>query len=163
MSNGITIREPQSADEMERLGTFLLAFFHQTGVDTTFGGFEDEVASMRGLYSPPRGALLMAVAEGGTILGAAAMRPLPGPGDCTLSGVIISEAARGKGLGRRLAACAIDRARAAGHRTMRVEAVEGDAAATALWQEFGFVPAPAYFPNPRPGSQHLALDLSVLD
>lgn len=160
MLNEVTIREPRTPDEYDALRRAFLAQFARSGVDPTFAGLHEEVADLPGLYAPPAGALLLAVEADGGVLGAGAMRPLPGPGDCSLTGVVVTEDARGLGIGRRLTRALIAHARAAGHRRMHLDTADRNPAAMALWQDAGFVPAPAYFPNPRPGSQHMVLDLT---
>lgn len=138
-------------------------WFERVGIDPTVLGVEAELAGLEVVYAPPRGALLMVVDADGTLLGGGAMRPLPGPGDCGLTAAIILDAARGRGLGRLLMGALIERARQAGCRRMHHDISTSDAAATALWQELGFAPSPPYFPNPRPGSRHMTLDLAPLD
>ena len=158
-----TIRAPQTPEENDAFRRVFLEEFARTGIDPTFAGIDDEFAHLPGIYAPPQGALLLALDSDGTVLGAGAMRPLPGPGDCSLTGVVVSENARGRGLGRELVAALIRQARAAGHRCMHLEAADEQPAAMALWNEVGFVPAPAYFPNPRPGSLHMSLDLGIIE
>lgn len=160
MHSEIMIREARTAQELEALRIAFLDHADRTGMDPSFAGLREELADLPGLYAAPRGALLLSFAAEGRVLGAAAMRPLPGPGDCNLTGVIVASEARGQGLGGRLAAGLIQRARAAGHLRMHLDTAEDDAAALALWQGLGFVPAPPYFPNPRPGMQHMVLDLA---
>lgn len=139
----------------------LLDHFARVGLDPTFGGIDEEFADLPGIYAAPRGALLVAVDADGAVVGTGAMRPLPGPGDCGLTAVVVLDGERGRGLGRRLTGMLIDRARDAGHRRMHLD-TDANPTAMSLWQDAGFVPAPAYFPNPRPGSQHMALDLATL-
>lgn len=158
--NEPTIRAPRTPDEYDAFRRAFLEQFDRSGIDPTFAGLHEEMADLPGIYAPPQGALLLALDPAGALLGAGAMRPLPGPGDCSLTGVVVAEGARGRGIGRRLVAALIGRAQAAGHRRMHLDTADGDPAAMALWQEAGFLPAPAYFPNPRPGARHMALDLT---
>lgn len=154
----LIIREAKTPGEIEAIRRIFRDHFARVGLDPTFGGIEEEIADLPGIYAPPLGALLVGVDAAGAVLAAGAMRPLPGPADCGLTAVVVLDAARGRGVGRRLTRMLIDRARMAGHRHMHLD-TDANPAALSLWQEAGFVPSPPYFPNPRPGSQHMALDL----
>lgn len=154
------IRDAQTPEEVEAARMIFRRQVELWRNDPTLLGLEVEFADLPGIYSPPRGALLLAYDEGGAVLGTGAMRPLPGAGDCGLTALIIDPAARGRGLGRLMLRAMIDRALAAGHRRMHLETSGEDPVAVAMWQSAGFVPGPAYFPNPRPGSQHMVLDLT---
>lgn len=58
--------------------------------------------------------------------------------DCLVEDVFVREAARGSGLGRAMMAAAVERARARGARRMELDVNEGNSAALALYQAFGF-------------------------
>lgn len=156
----VVIRAPETPEEFEATTRVFLDQVALWGVDPTFAGIDQEIAGIRDTYAPPRGAVLMVLDTDGAILGAGAMRPLPGPGDCLLTAVVVTEEARGRGIGRLLMQALVARARAAGHQRMHHDVSIDDPQALALWQAAGFVPAPPYFPNPRPGSQHMVLDLT---
>lgn len=80
--------------------------------------------------------------DGGTILGTAKMGPnRPGRGDHVgTASFLVDSAARGRGVGRRLAEWVIVWHRDAGFRGIQFDAVvETNTAAVALWQSLGFV------------------------
>jgi GNAT superfamily N-acetyltransferase len=68
-------------------------------------------------------------------------------------------AARGAGLGRKLALAAIDRARALGYREVKLDTLETMGEARALYASLGFRPCAAYYDNPLPGVAYLSLAL----
>ena len=72
--------------------------------------FEDELAALPGYYQ----ALLVARDDAGALIGSAAVKHLP-DGAAELKRLYVRPAARGTGLGKRLAAAAIDRARELGY------------------------------------------------
>jgi len=102
------------------------------------------------------GVTLVAV-DDGRVLGTAKAGPnYPGPGSHVANaGFMVSEDARGRGVGRALAGATIDWARAQGFRAMQFNAVvETNRSAVHLWQAVGFEiigTAPEAFDHPRDG------------
>jgi GNAT superfamily N-acetyltransferase len=93
------------------------------------------------LWAPgPGGARVVAV-DGDHVLGAATMGPnRPGRGShVATASFMVSPAARGRGIGRRLGEYAIGWAGDAGYRAMQFNAVvETNTAAVTLWEALGF-------------------------
>jgi ribosomal protein S18 acetylase RimI-like enzyme len=125
--------------------------------DLGFQGFEEELARLPGEYGPPRGALLLAIAEG-ECLGCVALRPLD-VATAEMKRLYLRPAARGRGLGRLLAEAVLAEARAKGYGRVRLDTVPGMEAAQSLYATLGFREVAAYRPNPVPGARFLELDL----
>ena len=132
-------------------------------VDLCFQGFAEELATLPGAYAPPSGRLLLADVDG-FARGCIALRPLgpasvsPGPvGE--VKRLYVRPAARGTGLGLRLARILIDEARAIGYRELKLDTLERMREAQALYAHLGFRPCAPYYRNPLPGTVYLALPL----
>ena len=131
----------------------------ELGVSLCFQGFDRELAGLPGDYAPPRGALWLATA-GPLPAGCVALRDLGG-GVAEMKRLYVRPAQRGTGLGRALAATAVERARALGYRTLKLDTLPWLAAALRMYADMGFVDTAPYNDNPVEGVRFLALDLAA--
>lgn len=105
----------------------------------------------------PPGCTVVAVDEGGVVLGSAHMGPnRPGPGDhIGTASFMVGSAARGRGVGRALGEYVVQWLRDAGYHAVQFNAVvETNAAAVRLWKSLGFGvigTVPEAFRHPRDG------------
>jgi GNAT superfamily N-acetyltransferase len=131
----------------------------EIGVDLCFQGFERELAELPGVYTPPRGRLLIAKA-GAESIGCVGLRPLKSDATiCEMKRLYIRPAHRGAGLGRLFVERIVTEARDIGYRAMRLDTLQNMTAAQNLYRRLGFRDIPAYYPNPLPGVVYLELDL----
>jgi putative acetyltransferase len=131
------------------------------GVDLCFQGFDEELATLPGEYAAPRGALLLAYADG-AIAGCCALRPLDAadyPNAAEMKRLYVRPAWRGTGLGRRLALAALDAARQRGYASVLLDTLSDMEAARALYEDLGFQEIPPYYHNPIAGAHYLKVDL----
>jgi ribosomal protein S18 acetylase RimI-like enzyme len=109
-------------------------------------GFAQEVATLPGLYAPPRGRLLLA-SDADSIAGCIALRPM-GETTCEMKRLFVKPAFQGQGLGRRLAQRAISEARIMGYSTMRLDTLPVMHGAIRLYESLGFVRRSSYYNTP---------------
>ena len=127
------------------------------GVPLDFQDFEREVAELPGAYTRPRGALFVA-RYGGMLAGCVALRPLDGDA-CEMKRLFVRPAARGLGLGERLADAIVAEARRLGYARMRLDTLPTMGAAQGLYERLGFVDIAPYTDNPVAGTRFLELQL----
>jgi GNAT superfamily N-acetyltransferase len=108
--------------------------------------FEDELAALPGWFH----ALLIARNNDGALIGSAAIKHLP-DGAAELKRLYVRPAARGTGLGKRLATAAIDRARELGYTTIRLDTLPRMEAARGIYASLGFEPCEPWVDHPIPG------------
>src|SRR5262245_15896331 len=127
-----------------------LEYGESLGFNTCFGGFEQELTSLPGIYAPPSGCLLLAKeAEEG--VGCVGVRALD-EARCEMKRLFVRPRFRRTGIGRRLALAAIQCARSNGYRAMYLDALPTMIEARALYRALGFKSCAAYYDNACVGS-----------
>ena len=151
-SDVAVIRPAAGAADVAAARELFLDYASALNFSLCFQGFDEELATLPGAYTPPRGGILLAV-ECGRAVGVVAFRPLAAD-TCEMKRLYVRPEARGTGIGRRLAAAVLVAAREAGHRTMRLDTHESMQAAVALYRGLGFAEIPAYYDNPLDGIRY---------
>jgi ribosomal protein S18 acetylase RimI-like enzyme len=141
------IRAAEAAD-VETVRELFGEYAAGLGVDLSFQNFEAELADPLGIYE------LVLLAEGGCV----ALRRIDDE-TCEMKRLYVRDAARGSGLGRRLAEEIVAEARARGYRRMLLDTLPSMAAARALYASLGFRETKPYRYNPVPGTTFLELTL----
>jgi ribosomal protein S18 acetylase RimI-like enzyme len=124
------------------------------GDDFWRGGFEEELAALSDFYA----VLLVARDGDGELVGSVAVRRLP-DGSGELKRLYVRPTARGTGLGKTLAAAAVERARELGFTLLRLDTLPAMDAARGIYASLGFRSAERYSDNPIPGVLFFELEL----
>ena len=133
----------------------------QLGVDLCFQAFDEELATLPGLYDAPRGALLMALVDD-ELAGCCALRPLDDvdyPNASEMKRLYVRKGFRGFGLGRQLVEATLDAARAAGYHCVLLDTLDDMEAARTLYEDLGFESIAPYYHNPIAGAHYLKAEL----
>ena len=149
--------EPARRADLDEVRAMLREYQAWLNVDLCFQSFEEELAGLPGAYRPPDGALLVARGDS-RLLGMVALRRR----DSTIAEMkrlYVRDAARGTGLGRRLAERIIAEARALGYRELWLDTLPVMQDAQRLYVRLGFADIPPYYPSPVEGTRYMALTL----
>ena len=131
-------------------------------VPPTFGGFEDELASLPGIYAPPMGRLLLATVDGRPA-GCIALKGHDAE-TAELKRLYVRPGYRGQAIGQHLVAALVDEARGEGYRRIVLDSHMSMTKAHDIYQSAGFrkVPTPADFPEVlKPVVVFMELDLDA--
>ena len=131
------------------------------GVDLSFQGFTEELATLPGDYAHPGGGLFLAWVDE-QAAGCCAFRPLPDagyPNACEMKRLYVAPAFRRFGLGRMLVDHTLAMARSVNYSHMLLDTLDDMEAARALYRDSGFVEIEPYYHNPLPGAHYLMVKL----
>ncbi len=118
---------------------------NQTGLDLSFQSFDQELATLPGKYSPPRGVILLAELDG-VPSGVVALRPLS-EGIAEMKRLFVQPQARGFRLGWLLVDAIVEQARQTGYTAVRLDSLPHMQSAIALYRSVGFRDIEAYYEN----------------
>jgi ribosomal protein S18 acetylase RimI-like enzyme len=125
--------------------------------DLAFQGFEGEVQSLPGIYSPPKGCVLLAFQESKPA-GCVALKAIDDE-ISEMKRLYVRKQFQGQGIGRALATAAIARAQSIGYKKIRLDTVPSMKAALQMYKSMGFYPISPYRENPVPGTSYLELEV----
>ena len=143
-----TIRAARIPQDLAIVRTLFQSYADGLGVDLGFQDFAAELLNLPGSYAVPRGRLLLAW-QGTEALGCVALRPLDGD-RCEMKRLFVQPAARGMGLGKRLAEAVCAEARLAGYGQICLDTLLTLTAAVRMYDSLGFKPIDPYIHNPLP-------------
>jgi putative acetyltransferase len=157
MSDAAALRAAEGAADMAIVASLFREYQQGLGVSLCFQDFERELAELPGAYARPGGIIFLAE-HGGQAVGVGALRAL-GPGIAEMKRLYVRDAARGLGLGRKLAHALVAEAKRCGYAGVRLDTLPHLTAAIALYADMGFRKIAAYNDNPIAGVQHYELAL----
>ena len=153
------IVQAQTEAEIRQVRELFGEYVAWLGLNLCFQNYDKELAELPGDYAPPSGRLLLALDDDGVAMGCAALRDL-NEGTCEMKRLFVRPAARGQGLGGKLAQMIVDEARAYGYRRIRLDTLPGKMdRAIAMYRVLGFKDIEPYYNNPIVGAAFMELQL----
>jgi ribosomal protein S18 acetylase RimI-like enzyme len=152
---------PAIARDMADVARLFAAYERHIGVDLSYQGFADEVATLPGKYAPPRGQLLIARDRRGDAIGCDALRPMTDARYCEMKRLFVAPEGRGLGLGRALAEAILAEGARLGYAELRLDTLPSMQDAIGLYRKLGFVSIEPYYAAPA-GTIFLARRLDDL-
>lgn len=155
----VQLLQPSAEPEWRRARALIEEYAASLALDLSFQNIAHELEHLQTEYSPPEGALFIAM-DGDDAVGCAGLRRFDaGAGE--VKRLYVAPRGRGRGAGRRLAQAVIDAGRSAGYERLLLDTLPSMTEALALYAVLGFVPVPAYRFNPVPGAVFMQLTLDV--
>lgn len=150
--------QAESSDDIAHARELFLEYAQSLGFSLCFQNFDQELASLPGIYAPPEGRLLLAE-YAGQLAACVALHKLDAD-ICEMKRLYLRPQFRGKGLGRILADRILAEARQIGYRSMRLDTVEPVMKdAVAMYRKLGFREIAPYCENPIAGALYMELEL----
>ncbi|DAA73751.1 TPA_exp: Uncharacterized protein A8136_3954 [Trichophyton benhamiae CBS 112371] len=176
-----TIQPARSERDIQVTTTLIKAYTASLGVDLAFQGFQDEMASFPGKYSPPNGEILLAIDDASEeVLGCICLRPLVpknfssdktvtsvpannsannGKRYCEMKRLYVLPSTRGRGVGKALVLALLQVARDRGYDEMRLDTLRHMRAPIELYRSMGFKDIDKYYETPLDNTVFLGLEL----
>jgi putative acetyltransferase len=154
------IVEATSVEQVEQVRTLFVEYRAELAVEPCFHSFDEEIASLPGVYAPPAGKLLLANVVGQPV-GCIGLRPFPSEGGCEMKRLYVRPPFRGDKLGRKLAERIIHEARRLGYSSMRLDSHPPSMeAAIKMYRKLGFREVSPDPVDPVPGLIYMELSLA---
>lgn len=152
-----TLVIPDDAGRWSQARRLIEEYAATLDVDLSFQDIGHELERLPAEYGPPGGAFFLAEKDGRAI-GCAGLRRFSAQA-AEMKRLYVAEAARGLGVGRRLAEEVIAAARRLGYARLLLDTLPSMRDAQRLYLSLGFAPIAPYRNNPVAGTAYFALDL----
>ncbi|HEY2156709.1 MAG TPA: GNAT family N-acetyltransferase [Isosphaeraceae bacterium] len=138
MDEPLPIRPASNAD-VEHVRGLVFAILREHGLEPDPESTDADLDDLEASYLRPGGVFDVAVDGSGRVVGTVGLFPIGG-GRCELRKMYVAAPVRGRGLGRRLALHALDRARQLGFRRVELSTANVLETAVRLYESLGFRP-----------------------
>ena len=152
-----TLTSPHSDDEWREARGLVEEYAASLGIDLSFQDFSHELETLSRHYAEPDGVFVVALREG-IAVGCGALRRFSDD-VCEMKRLYVRPDYRGEGIGSRIVSTLVDRARARGYRSIRLDTLPSMRDALALYASAGFTQTAPYRFNPLAGATYWELDL----
>jgi putative acetyltransferase len=139
-----------SIEDLPLVRDLFREYEREIGIDLSFQGFSEELASLPGKYAEPSGALLLSRA-GGDACGCVALRRID-EHTCEMKRLYVRAGFRDLGVGRELVSRILDAARQKRYTHIRLDTLPSMTSAIRLYRGFGFREIAPYVFNPIQGA-----------
>ncbi|HEY3250180.1 MAG TPA: GNAT family N-acetyltransferase [Ignavibacteria bacterium] len=154
----ILIYEAITENDIAEIKKLFIEYAESLNFDLCFQGFDKELNSLPGKYSPPEGFLLLAELNN-KIAGCIALRKLERD-ICEMKRLYVRPEFRGHNIGKLLCDELIKKAKSKGYKKMRLDTISHQMrSAIKLYKSYGFYEIPAYYHNPQEGVIFMELEL----
>lgn len=140
-----SIYEPLTPRQISLVRDLMWTYVKAGYVDLSSQNIDAEIAGLSGKYSPPTGALFLAIDEQGVPLGCVALHKLGKTADAEIKRLFVRPEYRGLGVGTALLKATINAARAVRCRRIVLDTMPTMTAAIARYKSLGFEQIEAYW------------------
>ena len=143
----VEIIHADTAEHYAAASSLFKEYAQWLGIDLCFQHFDEELQELPVMYGPPKGGILLSV-SGEKIFGCVAVRE-KGEGVAELKRMYVQPGHQGSGAGSLLLHAALDLARKAGYRVIRLDTLSHMTPAINLYKKAGFYEIDPYYFNPE--------------
>src|SRR6476660_7144214 len=155
----LTIIPAETADLISTARELIMEYAAWLEFKLCFQGFDEEMRTLPGKYTPPSGRLVLALWDQRPA-GVIALRALDEPGLCEMKRLYVRPEFRGHGIGRILAERVIADAAEIGYSRIRLDTIQGKMGeAIAMYRRLGFRETAPYYSTPV--GQTLFMELAL--
>jgi putative acetyltransferase len=139
---------PATSEDGQAVRSVVSAVLREFGFTPDPGATDADLTDIESSYLRPGGSFDVLLNQAGEVVGTVGLYPL-GDGRCELRKMYLTAACRRRGLGKRLLAHALGRARELGFRRVELETASSLVMAGQLYESFGFRPFVPDHMSPR--------------
>ena len=126
-------------------------------IDLSFQKFDDELLSLKSMYGPSKGTIILCKSEN-EFIACVAVRPID-ENIAELKRMYVRPSFQGIGIGEKLLELSLSFAKEAGYKKARLDTLNTMTPAMNLYIKNGFYKIPAYYYNPEPTAVYFEKEL----
>lgn len=146
-----------SAEEYNAAANLFAQYAAWLAIDLSFQQFEEELGTLKKMYAPPSGGIILCKEENGYIA-CVAIRKID-TNTAELKRMFVQPAHQYKGIGNILMTRSIELARQCGYKMIRLDTLDHMTPAISLYKKYGFIETAPYYFNPNSTAVYFELKL----